>query len=152
MNIASLLLGKGISPLGDATQPASDREKKDDVATGLDKALGKDDFLRLLTTQLRYQDPINPMKDQDFIAQMAQFSSLEQVQNLASTMSKFIEEERATNQMARATSLLGRNVEVQGANGSYTGKVDAVRMVDGVPRLVVGDTLFEVSDVTKVLG
>lgn len=49
-------------------------EKKDD--------LGKDAFLNLLVTQLKNQDPLNPMEDREFIAQMAQFSSLEQMQNM----------------------------------------------------------------------
>ena len=51
------------------------------------KQLGKDDFLKLLITQLTQQDPTNPMKDQDFIAQMAQFSSLEQMKNISSGIS-----------------------------------------------------------------
>ena len=52
------------------------------------KQLGKDDFLKLLITQLTQQDPTNPMKDQDFIAQMAQFSSLEQMKNISSGISR----------------------------------------------------------------
>jgi flagellar basal-body rod modification protein FlgD len=52
------------------------------------KQLGKDDFLRLLITQMGHQDPTNPLKDQDFIAQMAQFSSLEQMKNISSGIAR----------------------------------------------------------------
>ncbi|KAB7668643.1 flagellar hook assembly protein FlgD [Bacillus sp. B1-b2] len=52
--------------------------------------LGKDDFLKILVTQLQNQDPTSPMEDKEFIAQMAQFSSLEQMQNLNTTMSSFV--------------------------------------------------------------
>jgi flagellar basal-body rod modification protein FlgD len=52
------------------------------------KQLGKDDFLKLLISQLSQQDPTNPMKDQEFIAQMAQFSSLEQMKNISTGISR----------------------------------------------------------------
>lgn len=152
MNLVTLYAAGAIQPL--SVTPASQQERgrsdPSPVSQGVDTVLGKDAFLRLLTTQLRYQDPFKPVDDQDFIAQMAQFAALEQMQNLSRQMELFVEQERASNRMAIATSLLGRQVDVQGASGMYTGTVEAIRVVDGVPRLVVGNVLFDVSDVVKV--
>lgn len=117
-----------------------------------EETLGKDAFLRLLTTQLRYQDPLKPVEDQDFIAQMAQFTALEQMQNLSRQIELFVSEQRAASRMAQATSLLGRRVEVVGELGTYTGSVEAIRMLEGVPHLVVGGILFGLDDVVKVLS
>ena len=64
------------------------------------KQLGKDDFLQLLITQLTHQDPTEPLKDQAFIAQMAQFSSLEQMQNMATTM-KGMSERQSQNLLGK---------------------------------------------------
>lgn len=65
--------------------------------------LGKQDFLNLLTTQLKYQDPLKPMEDKEFIGQMAQFSSLEQMQNLNTTL------EAGQKEMYEAIKALNNN-------------------------------------------
>src|SRR5690606_6573139 len=74
--------------------------------------LGKDAFLRLLVTQLRYQDPINPVKDQEFIAQLAQFSALEQMNNIATQMQRLADFQWQFGGISQAASLLGRTVVI----------------------------------------
>lgn len=85
--------------------------------------MGKEQFLQLLVTQLKYQDPLNPMEDQEFIAQMAQFSSLEQLVNLNTSMESLTE---ATNnqQMFSATSYIGKYVTAVGNNIGKTSTLD----------------------------
>jgi len=61
-------------------------------------SLGKDDFLKILIAQLQHQDPLNPMEDREFISQMANFSSLEQMVNMSNMMSKFIETQTGTSE------------------------------------------------------
>ncbi|HNR90073.1 MAG TPA: flagellar hook capping FlgD N-terminal domain-containing protein [Spirochaetota bacterium] len=78
--------------------------------------LGKDSFLKLLVTELRHQDPTNPMADKEFISQMAQFSSLEQMHNLNNSMKGLTD----MAQSNKAYSLLGKSVE---AVDPKTGKV-----------------------------
>ena len=74
--------------------------------------LGKDDFLKLLIAQLTHQDPMNPLEDKDFIAQMAQFSTLEQMTN----MNKSIEEMVSMNK-ATAVGYIGRIIEYTDEEG-----------------------------------
>ncbi|MBB63941.1 MAG: hypothetical protein CMO81_02635 [Waddliaceae bacterium] len=70
--------------------------------------LGKDDFLRLLLIQMQHQDPLNPMDNQAMLAQMAQFSSLEQMSNLNSTL----ERSSTVGAFMDATRMLGKDVQV----------------------------------------
>ncbi len=114
--------------------------------------LGKDDFLRLLTTQLKYQDPMNPVQDQDFIAQLAQFTALEQTQNLAQTMELFVKSQEQMGLIGQATSLLGKEVIVARADTDelITGQVTAVQFVDGVPRLMVDGEVFFLWEVQAI--
>jgi flagellar basal-body rod modification protein FlgD len=66
---------------GDATTPATTTTKND-------KDMGKDAFLNLLVTQLQHQDPTQPMADGEFLAQLAQFSSLEQLQQMNQSLTQ----------------------------------------------------------------
>ena len=72
------------------------------------KDLGKDEFLKLLITELQHQDPTNPMEDREFIAQMAQFSSLEQMLNFNKNMETLLE----SVSFQSSFNLLGLNVEI----------------------------------------
>ena len=104
--------------------------------------LGKDDFLKLMVGQLKNQDPLDPLKDQEFMGQMAQMSSLEQLTNMAAAI-----------QNDRAFTLLGREVTYldQATGATATGKVDKVVMENGKPTLTVGaKTKINPADVTEV--
>jgi len=86
--------------------------------------LGKEDFLQLLTVQLKFQDPLNPMQDTDFIAQMAQFSSLEQLQNMNQSLDRTLgsdDQLSAAFQSNLITSLVGKTVEVPTVEVDYEG-------------------------------
>jgi flagellar basal-body rod modification protein FlgD len=100
--------------------------------------LGKDDFLRLLTMQLQYQDPLNPMDNTEFISQMAQFSSLEQLQNMNQSLG---DKNGAADQLqaaflkSQAAALVGRQVEVATGEAVYDGTHStslAYRLAPGV--------------------
>lgn len=117
-------------------------------------ALGKDDFLKLLVAELKYQDPLEPMKDREFIAQMSSFSSLEQMQNLntgfsalASTLKESIVQSGA---MQQAVVLIGMQVNYKSGDQSLTGVVDSVKMESGVPSLMIGGKKVSVSDITEI--
>ncbi|MFH2056695.1 MAG: flagellar hook capping FlgD N-terminal domain-containing protein, partial [bacterium] len=80
--------------------------------------LGKEEFFELLITQLKYQNPLEPLQDQEFIAQMTQFSSLEQLQNLNDVMSQSVNWDMVMSQTisnTMATSLIGKNVVASGS-------------------------------------
>jgi flagellar basal-body rod modification protein FlgD len=90
------------------------------------KLMGKDDFLKLLITQIRYQDPMDPPKNDEFVAQLAQFSSLEGIQNLNENFEKSMKSNMLLAQSlsnSAATTLIGRKVKV--ATSSFVLKEDA---------------------------
>ncbi len=104
------------------------------------KVLDQDDFLKLLAVQFSTQDPMKPMEDTAFIAQMAQFSSLEQSKQTAKNQ-----------QMQTGNGYLGRNVTVQDSAGKlFTGMVSAIDNTGSAPALVINGTNYPLSSVKRV--
>lgn len=106
--------------------------------------LGKDDFLLLLTQQLQHQDPLKPMDNTEFISQMANFSTLEQITNMTSTLQKFLTKD-ANAFKVEALSLLGMQVSAQRPDmgEAIEGAVSSVRFVDGKAIFTVQEQEFE---------
>lgn len=122
-----------------------DMSKNTLSSTSGTSSLGKDAFLQLLATQMRYQDPLNPNTDTQFVAQLATFSQLEQMQNLNST---------STN--TQAFGLVGKNVIMKTidstGNTSYvSGKVDFATMTNGTAYLSINGSLYPASELDTVI-
>lgn len=114
-------------------------------------SLGKDDFLKLLITQLRYQDPLQPVDDKEFIAQLAQFSSLEQMQNLSTTMNTMMASQQKLTALGQATNMIGKIVELHTHEGkSLYGKVSGVQFMNGWPELVVDGKTYDFTEIVSI--
>ena len=107
--------------------------------------LGKDDFLNLLVTQLRYQDPLNPTDDKEFIGQMAQFSALEQMQNLNTSFT-------ATKAYALIGKTITANIKDSSTNETtiIQGDVSSIKSDSGKYYAVVRGTDVPVESITDV--
>jgi flagellar basal-body rod modification protein FlgD len=105
------------------------------VGVAGNQALGKDDFLKLLATQLQYQNPLDPLKDSDFVAQLAQFSNLEGIQQLNTSISNML----LLQQMTQGANLIGKTITYQRADSPLTarGIVASVQVNAGTLALVV---------------
>jgi flagellar basal-body rod modification protein FlgD len=133
-------------------------------------ALGKLDFLQMLVTKLKYQDPTDPLKDESFVADMAQFSSLEQMQNMntefsgtndaLSSLNKNIVGLMLMQNTTQAASLIGKTVTVGyqtidpktnlSVDQTKTGTVSIVRFVDGMPKIVIDGNEYDLTVVKEI--
>ncbi|WNR46649.1 flagellar hook assembly protein FlgD [Paenibacillus roseipurpureus] len=92
--------------------------------------LGKDDFLKILITQLQNQDPTQPLQDKEFIAQMAQFTSVEQLTNMSNEMKLM------RQSLGFVSGLIGKSItwtgtDSSGVSSDHTGVVDSITFKDG---------------------
>ncbi len=128
-----------IQNLGNSVETEAAKKK-----TGQD-SVDKEQFLNLLVTELKYQDPLQPMDNTEYVAQLATFSELEQMQNVAKS-----------TEVSRATSMVGSLVTVESTNETtgktteITGKVDYVSVNGNNVKVSVNDQLYELSAVKQV--
>ena len=132
-----------VAPVDNGQVNISETSQETEKKTG--SALDKDDFLMLLVTQMKYQDPLEPESNTEYVAQLAQFSSLEQMQNLNST---------ATN--TSAYTLVGKQVRIRetsetGAEKEVQGMVEYVKMQNGKPYVSVNGEMYSYDDIVEVI-
>jgi flagellar basal-body rod modification protein FlgD len=108
----------------------------------------KDMFMKLLVTQLKYQDPTKPMEDREFIAQMAQFSSLEQMTNINKELANLLKSSRSSE----AFSLLGKEIDSLNpqTNRRVSGIVSAIQYNGDEQVLMVGREQVGINDISAV--
>src|SRR3954464_5116904 len=116
------------------TPPANAKPAAGSDSTASSTMVDKDTFLKLLVAQLQHQDPTSPQDSSQWTAQMAQFSTVEQLTNLATSSAKSVK----SAAMSQAGGLLGREVTYIGADKqTVTGTVQRIDAGDDVPTLVV---------------
>jgi flagellar basal-body rod modification protein FlgD len=121
------------------------------------QSLDKNAFMELLVAQLQNQDPLEPASNEEFVGQLANFSSLEQLENLNDnimTMVLINQSNALLGQMTEGSALIGQSVNWldQETGVSGTGLVDSVKIKDGMAFLNVGGQDVALIDVTEVLG
>ncbi len=124
-------------------------------AASFSAATGKTQFLQLFVAQLQHQDPTEPVKQEQFLAQLAQFSTVEGVENLNAKFDKLIQlQETGKNntfsELNTGASLLGTTVTHVKDGESRTAEVTEVQQKGGQVLLNVGGNLIPVSDITSV--
>ncbi len=135
-----------ISSVSSTTSTPAANTQSTTVLSGK-QTLGQNDFLQLLSTQFQNQDPMKPMEDTAFIAQMAQFSALEQSQTLTQQMTQL----RANQDLATATSYIGRQLTVDLGDGTTaTGMVSGVDASGSTPQVIINDHAYPLSSVLRV--
>ena len=155
--------------VGGVVQKLSDYEAAQNQAKAKDKkndALGKDAFLQLLVTQMKYQDPLDPQDNSEYLSQLAQFSALEQMTNVSKgleNVSKIVDNINSSVLVGQLSSMIGQPVqwqtEVKDSDGkvktqSYEGKIIGVSITDGQPSVIAdvnGKThQVQVSEIVRV--
>ncbi|MDI6785945.1 MAG: flagellar hook capping FlgD N-terminal domain-containing protein [bacterium] len=149
-----------INKINDIFNNEKKDNKADNKAKNLGKELGKDEFLKLLITQLRYQDPLEPMKDKEFVSQMAQFSSLEQMSNLNNSFSSFVNKQANLNdtisnlnsslERLQILPILGKQIDAVNDKETISGKVEKISFKNGLPKVYVSGKEISIDSIMEI--
>ena len=130
-----------------STQPASTQDQATSAFN-----LSFESLLKIIMTQLSYQDPLKPMDNFEFVSQLAQFSQIQ----IGQTGNDRLQELVSAQATVQATSILGKTVDVPAGSSTLTGKVVSIAFADGVPKITIktaaGSTISNISmaSVTQV--
>ncbi len=127
------------------------------LTAGSARELDRNAFMRLLVSQLEHQDPLQPVANEDFVAQLATFSSLEQLEGLNQNVVAMIalnQSNALLSQLTQSSALLGKHVswlDLQ-TGETHSGTVESVKIVDGLAVLQIDGEDVPLAAVTEVLG
>jgi flagellar basal-body rod modification protein FlgD len=121
------------------------------------QSLDKNAFMKLLVSQLQHQDPLSPVANEEFVAQLATFSSLEQLEGLNQNVVAMIalnQSNALLSQLTQSSALIGKDVTWQDfeTEEEHSGKVESVKIVDGLAVLRIDGKDVPLASVTEVLG
>ncbi|MGR6836155.1 flagellar hook capping FlgD N-terminal domain-containing protein [Syntrophomonas erecta] len=146
-----------------ATVPWLRSDSDSTVKEAADRSiLGKDDFLNLLITELKYQDPLEPMNDKEFISQMANFSALEQMKNLNTGFKELADNitgnlipsllwQQSSQMVGRQVAYLNPDYDPdQNDNQVLTGRVQSVVFKEGLPLYVINNHLVGSDSIVEI--
>ena len=112
-----------------ANSPVSSTQDAAQNAFGL----GFEDLLRIVLTQLTYQDPLKPIENFEFVSQLAQFTQIQQTETMSDRMLSMVQ----STSISQATDLLSRTVDINSSGGTLTGVVKSISFQSGEPRLTI---------------
>lgn len=163
-NVLNTVTKDGVTMTADAYNQQQAKNKTDN------SALGKDAFLQLLVTQMKYQDPLDPQDNGEYLAQLAQFSALEQMTNVSDGLkdvSALVGNIDTSVLVGQLSNMIGQDIQwivtstskdaegkEQTVSTKMEGKVSGVSISDGAPTIIAknGDKIFKVAigDITRI--
>ncbi len=115
-------------------------------ATGKSE-VDKEAFLKLLTAQLKYQDPLNPLDNVEFIGQLTMFSALEQVMNISDTLEKLSNYQIYSNALMIGSSIIGKTIIT---TDGIEYKAQGIAIEDGILKINTGNKYISMSQIKEI--